>query len=329
MKRIRTLFNGLTEILFDIFRHLSSKKDKIKIDKAMLKSEGSVKALKKLVEDYNAIVDNFSMVQMAKNAQLTKIQKVSNDFLERTRINCEALIPLLEIYEAKDAMIQPIGLIIRSTLADFLTFCYLVSFTSAGDEAQDSLQNELHILERDFLRSMLEVGEIESKLNEYNPNIPNAFESVETYQEHLTAITNLFSHLYINEGGVLRIKTPSEFRQTSNPGYCDTPGVFENPGSFVTEKYKWQRMVRRDFGKYVLTFSGFKFFSQFQHYSKMSMEMIRKDSAGTLFFHLTLAINAILIMTDFQIQLIDGNDGEFLKQLRELEEQFDDVIGED
>ena len=97
----------------------------------------------------------------------------------------------------------------------------------------------------------------------------------------------------------------------------------------MSEKYKWQRMVRKGFGKYVTTFAGFKFFSQFQHYSKMSMEMIREDSAGTIFFHLVLAVNALLIMSDFQIQLIDGNNGPHLAKLRTLEEKFDDVDGGD
>lgn len=294
-----------------------------------LKTPESVGALKGIIVDYNALIDDFSFNQLEKAVDLKKIQKVSNDFLERTRINCEALVPLLEIYKTNSSMIQPIGLLIRSILSDFLTFCYLVTFAASGDETQESVQNELHLLERDFLRSMLEVGELESKLNEYNENIPNAFPSEVAYQESLTHIRQEFGHLYTGNAGDLRIKTPTEFRITTDQFYCDTPGEFANPGNFMTEKYKWQRMVRKGFGKYVTTFSGFKFFSQFQHYSKMSMEMIREDSAGTIFFHLVLAINALLIMTDFQIQLIDGNNGPHLIQLRNLEVKFDDVVGND
>jgi len=57
--------------------------------------------------------------------------------------------------------------------------------------------------------------------------------------------------------------------------------------------------------------------------------MIREDSAGTIFFHLVLAVDALLIMADFQIQLIDGNDGDHLAKIRDLEVKFDDVVGED
>lgn len=173
-----------------------------------LKTPETVKALQDIIVEYNALIDDFSITQVEKGAHLKKIQKVSNDFLERTRINCEALVPMLEIYKTNNAMIQPIGLLTRSILSDFLTFCYLVTFADAQDTTQESVQNELDLLERDFLRSMLEVGELESRLNEYNKNILNAYETEEIYLEHLAHIKEEFGHLYINDGTELRIKKP-------------------------------------------------------------------------------------------------------------------------
>ena len=94
----------------------------------------------------------------------------------------------------------------------------------------------------------------------------------------------------------------------------------------MTEKYKWERMIKRGLGKYVIVFTAFKFFSQFQHYSPISMELTKQVSEPYAFFHLIMAIDSIIIVTDMQIQIIDGKDSVYLPRLREIEKNLTTLL---
>jgi hypothetical protein len=288
----------------------------------------NIAALQLIISDYNSLLDEFAIVQIHRGSKLKTLQKICNDFLNRTRINNEALIPLLENYKTKRSAILPIGLLIRSILSDFLAFCYLATFSHSKDPEEVSIENELDLLERDFLKSMMEVSELESKIHEYNQNIPPAFEDNKAYEDHVEKVKNQFKHLFKEENTKLRFKKPSEFRETSLPDCFDSKDEFATAPSFITEKYKWERMLRRGFSKYVIVFTAFKFFSQFQHYSPMSAELIKEVSEAHAFFHLIMAIDSILIVTDMQIQIIDGKESKYLPRLREIEKKLDGILGD-
>jgi hypothetical protein len=292
------------------------------------RTPNNISSLQSVIKEYNELLDEFAIVQVHKAAKLKTLQKVCNDFLNRTRINNEALVLLLEIYKAKRSTILPIGLLIRSILSDFLAFCYLATFSNSKDADEISIQNELDLLERDFLKSMMEVSELESKIDQYNENIPPAFEDNTAYEKHVEKIKHQFKHLFKSENTQLRFKKPSEFRATSLQDLFDSKEEFATAPSFITEKYKWERMVRRGFSKYVIVFTAFKFFSQFQHYSPMSAELIREGSEAHAFFHLVMAIDSMIIVTDMQIQIIDGKDSKYLSRLRAIEKHLDNVLGE-
>lgn len=287
----------------------------------------NITVLQSILIDYNKLVDDFAEYQIAKGVQLKPLQKASNDFLFRTRINNEALVPLLENYKTLPAGILPVGLLIRSVLSDFLTFCYLATFSHSKDANELSISNELALLERDFLKAMMEVGEIESRIGDYNEAIRSAFENTEDFEKHVTKLKEDFKHLFKSENSQLRLKKPKEFRETSLPECFDSKEEFGLAPSFMTEKYKWERMSKRGFGKYVIVFTAFKFFSQFQHYSPMSSILVEEITEPYAFFHLLMAIDSMIIVSDMQIQVIDGNDSSYLAALRELENKLDDILG--
>lgn len=286
----------------------------------------NISTLQSLIKEYNSLLDEFAQAQIKSGKKLKTLQKVSNDFLNRTRINNEGLLPLLENYKTQISAIQPIGLLVRSILSDFLTFCYLATFSDGMDVEEVSIQNELDLLERDFLRSMLEVIEIESKINQYNKNIPLEFEDREEYEAQIRDLKDRFKHLFINDKSDLRLKKPKEFRATSFQTFFHSKEEFATAPPFMTEKYKWERMIKRGFSKYVTVFTAFKFFSQFQHYSPMSMELARKETEPYAFFHLIMAIDAIIIVTDMQIQIIDGKGSDYLPRLRKIEDSVSDIF---
>ncbi len=177
----------------------------------MTRTSEYIGALVNLIREFNSLIDEFGTEQTGK--QLTKMQKVCNDFLQRMRLNTEALVPLFELYIQRRGMIQPIGLIIRSCLSDFLTFCYLVTFTHQNDKEEKSLGNELLLLEKDFVSSILKVFEYESKIHKYNADIPQRFESADAYHQARTELENMFKYLFKTENKVTKLKKPIEFRE--------------------------------------------------------------------------------------------------------------------
>lgn len=205
----------------------------------------NISSLQLIIKEYNALLDEFAIIQIHRGTKLKLLQKVCNDFLNRTRINNEALIPLLENYKTKMSGILPIGLLVRSILSDFLAFCYLATFSNEKDINEVSIQNELDLLERDFLKSMMEVSEFESKIDQYNKNISPVFEDAISYQTHVQQVKQQFRHLFKEENTQLRFKKTNEFRETSFPECFDSKEEFGTAPSFITEKYKWERMIRQ------------------------------------------------------------------------------------
>lgn len=298
--------------------------------KAMnLRNSENISILQTMLKEFSLLIDEFSIIQINKRNKLKPLQIVSNNLLNRTQINREALILLLENYKLKRSAILPIGLLIRSILSDFITFCYLSSFSDKNDVDEISIQNELKLLERDYLMAMIEVGEIEGNIHQYNKNIPTKFKNREAYELALNDVKELYKHLYKGENPQNDLKEPKELRATSFTEFFDSKEEFEKPHNFITEKYKWKRMIKRGFSKYVIVFTAFKFFSQFQHYSPDSAILTREITEPHAFFHLLMAFDSMIIVTHMQFQVIDGKESKYLPRLREIEKTLDNIIGKD
>lgn len=290
-----------------------------------LKTPERLNTLINIIKEYNQLTDDLAK---AKNGtKLTIIQKVCNDFMNRSRINNEALVLLLEIYKNNDSLIQPIGLIVRSMLSDFLTSCYLMTFHDPKDSDEQSLKNELYILERDFLKSMLETIKLERSMHELNSSFKPVFANEDEYNEKLSSIKKLYHHLFQNDDINQEMKNIKELRDTSDNKFFPLKDKFANIGNgFMSEKYKFNRIKTHGFGEYSIAFIPFKYFSQFQHYSKKAIDMLEDDFQRFGFYHLVTSINLALIATHFQIQLIDGGTSKFIIRLDKLLPKLDDCL---
>jgi hypothetical protein len=290
-----------------------------------LKTADGLKNLIEIIKEFNNLTDDLAKEKVG--AKLTVIQKACNDFMNRTRINNEALIPLLEIYKTDSSLLQPIGLVIRSMLSDFLTSCYLMTFHDPKDSTEESLTNELYVFDRDFLRSMLETMELEKIIHELNPAFKPIFKDDDEYKAKVSTIKKIYPHVYKKSDPELRLKKIEEIRDTSDKKYFSSKEEFATVGGgFMSEKYKFERIKSRGFAKYSTAFISFKYFSQFQHYSKKAMDMLEDDFQNFGYFHLVASYNLALIATHFQIQLIDGTTSKYIKRLDTLLPKLDNCF---
>jgi hypothetical protein len=302
---------------------------KIKSEIENKRSPEKVTSLKATLEDFTKLIHLFSQMERQKSEngkELNPVQKVSSDFLVRTMLNIEGILPIIELYKTKRALIQPIGLIMRSILSDFLTLHYLLTFWDPADKENLSFKNELTLFDRDFLKSIMEMQEMEPDLKEFLKGNNSKFPTKDDIKmKHEQYKASVFNHLFDKNG---KWKQVRELRSTSKRSLFSEKGDdFANPNSFVTEKYKWTRISQSDdLKKYILVFFGYKMFSQLQHFSKMSMQFLEPESEGHLFYYLVISVNAIFLACDVQIQLIGGQDHELLVELRRLEAEIDKIL---
>jgi len=294
-----------------------------------LKSPHSINVLIRVLSRCQEFFKEFSREELKKAGEgkvLDELQKTANEFLIRTQLNVSGLLPLLESYKSKGSMILPIGLIMRSIFSDFITLCYLITFSDNERSSNESIKNELIVLNRDFIKSIFEIKKMEGLLAGYLPNFTAQFFSKQEAEDYIRNAKLMMPNLFDAKGATRKI---SSIRSTSNSEFFKKFGTkIDSPESFMTDKYKWDRIEHHpSFKKYILIFLGYKIFSQFQHYSPISMQLLDEKHEAKLFYELAIGVDAINIITDIHFQLIDNVDNKHLSDLRLLKVEIDNIFG--
>ena len=278
-----------------------------------------MKELTALIKRYLGIVNNFAGQQAERRARMNLYQKVTTALLQRVKINVEALAPLLKLYAKSDAYFTPIALILRSITSDFLTFCYFTTFYTEDDNFE-TLENEINLHDRDFLRSILEVTDAEKTIHKHEPFSDYLYRNEREQLRRIDQLTRRFRYLIDSRvrGKKIKPKSTKEIRLTSNDDLFFTKSERENPKIAITEKYKFDRMARFAFKKYVLAYIAFKYFSQFQHFSTQADELNQNANLGRNEYFLTVGIDLVLVMTTICVSVIDPDDKKTIESLNKL-----------
>lgn len=286
-------------------------------------SSKNIEHISKYIKNLVKIIDEFgtehSLKSRAGEFTPSPIQKVSNDFLHRLILKLKAIDNLLPLYSEDHYQIHSIGLLLRTILSDFLTFLYLASFNEPEAEEQRSLANELVMLERDFYESMIEASKVETDFAAMNGK--DDAEVEKEYDERIKRINEIYKHLFLDEDTTKRIKKAEEIRATSNRALFINSNELKRPNRMVSEKYKYDHLNDVGFNKYKIVFSMFKFFSQFQHYSKHSINMLRDEFRRFSFYYFILTLDLTNILVDFHFNLYEGAKDQ-LEKLRELKNEL-------
>jgi hypothetical protein len=213
------------------------------------------------------------------------IKKFYCHVLDRFEINLIAFVTLLDIYIDNPKIKLPLALILRAVNSDFLSVLYLSTYP---DKEQIGANNELNILQKDYVKSILDFGKEELAFNE--KYFSERVESIEKSKFHIEDLRNDYPELYKNVDKRYVLKTNLELRKSS-PDYL-FPDLIEkkSPNGFMSEAYKYKRLKLLGSDRYAAqAYLAFKYYSQFQHISPSSSKVLE--------FNNKILDNKFLLMT--------------------------------
>ncbi|MEO9850194.1 MAG: hypothetical protein ABJH72_19215 [Reichenbachiella sp.] len=188
----------------------------------------------------------------------------------------------------------PIALITRGAIADCLTGVYLITFRNGSE----SLKNEIDVMSRDYAKFLRFFEEEKVKyLQEFEE-----IEANEEIKKWEISFKKSQPHLFVNpDDSQWILKSPKKLRETSE---IKLPKELDGP---ITEDKKSERIKQNDkTGDYGLLYVGFRYFSQYQHYSFSNREMI-EELREEFFGILLMSIASIATTTSLFSSILGGS----------------------
>ncbi|MGZ3857696.1 MAG: hypothetical protein ACXVKO_15670 [Bacteriovorax sp.] len=232
-------------------------------------------------------------------------------FLEifvRFRLNCEGLLTLVPSFQEDYRLKVCTNLLLRSICSDVLTAIYLLTFYDKDDAENISLRNELDVISAEYLRSAKKIIEEDDVLLSIHE-----IETPYSIEEKREWFTNVAASLLTEEGniksrGQIRLTTKEEIKEGLKPS-----------GGFITEDEKFQRIKVKGLSQFGFSFTIFKYYSQFQHFSLVSRKLIENKPFYDTFL-MAFTIDQMLMTIDLILQTAQSpnlNFGEEIKNLRD------------
>jgi hypothetical protein len=285
--------------------------------------------MKDLVENItklNELLDAFGKHQVKKRngTPLNMLERMCNDLGVRIRVNLEASKRLIDLINQNYSFSLPVGLIFRSIISDILTFCYCLRFYDfdSDPDKQPSLKNELDLLDRDLISSILYSIKKEREVAKLNDKLKDS-KTDDEIEQLLGTLRTQFNHLFINK----ELKTAKAMRRTSLDGFFRTLRDRENPPgrSMISESYKYERIMEESFFKsFAPIISAFKYYSQFHHFAPFSYYTLKEEKRNL--FYLFLTIDFIYMTYIMYIQLFEKDDKEWEDKILQLRSEIELII---
>lgn len=293
------------------------------------KTETNVKLLDSIIRRLVEVLREFSLAETKKaesGQQLNQLQHIATQFLDRTIASMFGIQALLPSYSKHHVAIFPMGLILRSIFSDFITLLYLLSFTKRGTEINNTFLNEIQMLDRDFVRAYIEIKKLEGDLDQYMAVLPDGFKGREAIETEIDGLKTNELKSFFRKNKTL--KSATELRHNSDPLLFYSQEAFKKPeNTFMTDSYKWNQVKSdSEVSKFILAYHSYKIFSSFQHYSVIGHRWLTKGKEAFLFMEVILGVDAIFLILDFVIQLIDKKDSNHLLKLNSLKQELNKIL---
>jgi hypothetical protein len=285
-------------------------------------SKANVEMVNKFILELANVLSAFHDSERKKangGKELNKLQRIANQFLDRSIMNITAIRELLPAYSSKSFMIFPIGLIMRSVCSDFVTLLYLLSFTKRGTEINATFETELDMLDRDLIKTYFEMKQIESELPNYVSILPIQAKGKQDIDDQLSQLRTGSLKRYFTANG--KLKQSADIRIKADRSMYVNPDLTK-PHSFMSDSYKWKQVSTDDTKKFIFAYYAYKTFSTFQHYSPVSYQLINGQQEAFLFSQFLVGVNSIFLMLDLIIQIIDHQDSEFKVKANEVSQRL-------
>jgi len=229
-------------------------------------------------------------------------KKITDDYfltelLVRFQFNIYGILSILPKFAENIEFKLPLSLILRSINSDILTIFYLNSFISPQDKELIGLKNEIMIFYKDYIRFIKDFGQEE--LNIVKNISPEWSEYINKLENTINKHFESYSDFYKEENGKCKFKSNSELRETTPAFYFLDLKSKNEPNNFITERYKYDRIKSISHDKFCgFAYLAFKYYSQYQHISSATIELLYLDRNQLDDKFLSLTIENVLISTN-------------------------------
>lgn len=276
----------------------------------------NIAVLVEFCEKYCEIFDLF--VFQVKKQNLTRAHLiVSADMLQRSRITIGGLSQILPLFAEHPSHKMSVFLLLRSQLSDILSFLTLMTFVDETDANQTAFKNEIDLLDLDFLKAMLKLHDENERLRNIE-GISQLLSSNDDVRIEAikTELLETYSHLLNIEGKPKKIK---DIRATTNDKFFAADMDKKNTG-LSNEVDKYERILKYNNYKIIAPiYSLFKYFSQFQHYSRASMFFFKHKHLDYDVINILTSFSILSMVCDLLYNNLIGKGNAYSEQLKDLD----------
>ena len=276
----------------------------------------------RFINEVNALQEALeNILQFSKNNLVLfngiDTENYSYHFLQifiRFRVNCEGLINLMQAFIEDYRLKVCVNLLLRSICSDVLTTTYLLTFYDTNDPENISLKNELDVISVEYLRSVKKMLEEDHELSE-----TLGIKTNNTIEEKRDWFKNIASEL-LNEDD--NLKSRNQLRSTTRK---EIKIGLKTNGSFISEDEKFQRIKEKGYSHFGCSFTNFKYYSQFQHFSPVSQKVIENKPFHDTFY-MSQTLDQMLMTIDLILQIAKSPNQNFRTEIdiirKKLAEKF-------
>ncbi|HTK22515.1 MAG TPA: hypothetical protein VL442_23515 [Mucilaginibacter sp.] len=220
------------------------------------------------------------------------------------RLNIESVNHLLPLLNRDYRFKTSINLIYRSMVGDLITLNYLKGFIDETDVDQISLGNELNIFNKEYLLSSYEglLAENEYNINNYKLNNEVVIDEIKDIE-----LRNIKSQ-FLDENGKWIFN--SKLRSSTSPDILvkiKNAGIKDTNKGFISENEKIKFLKEINSDNHLQLKFLFKYYSQFQHFSPSTFDLINSDLDYTLNTYKTCIYLIIRFLKD-SLELFNVKD---------------------
>lgn len=196
----------------------------------------------------------------------------------KVRFNLDSILMLMQNLVQDNRFKVSLNVLYRSIIDDLININYLLCFVVVEDHNQQSLDNELSIMHKEFLMSTEELLFAEKDFqNTFNLSGRTSIENSDYYE---SAINDLYvNNILITEDIIKRKwKKNSEIRRTTNTEITLLfPEKLKKQSTFISEGAKLAFIKARNFKSADLLKLTYKYLSQYQHYSPIAHKFLLEE----------------------------------------------------
>jgi hypothetical protein len=223
-----------------------------------------------------------------------------------------------------------IFLVLRAQISDIFNYLYILTFIDSEDSEEIAIKNESGLLDIEFFKAMLTLHE-ENKRLLATGGISNVVSSSD--EERNNAVKEELFHKYahlLNQEK--KPKSNQEIRSsTDNKHFTKAPE--KRKGGISTEKEKFERIMlyspQSTKEQIAPLYSIFKYFSQFQHYSRGSMFFFKHRHLDHDIFNILISLTTLYTVCELQYRKLLEGPNEYSENLKKLDAILERIINQE